>query len=149
MKIVIASDHAGFQLKQAILHFLSDENINYEDLGVAEPSSVDYPDFAAAVAESVSDGKADAGILVCGTGLGMSITANKFKGVRAVTIGDVYSARMAKEHNNANVISLGGRTLDPPKAARLVKAWLKASYRGGRHQDRLNKISEIEKKNFK
>jgi RpiB/LacA/LacB family sugar-phosphate isomerase len=115
MKIVIASDHAGFQLKQAILHFLNSENITYDDLGVAEPTSVDYPDFAAAVAEAVSGGKADGGILVCGTGLGMTITANKFKGVRAATVGDVYSARMAKEHNNANVIALGGRTLDPQR----------------------------------
>lgn len=149
MKIVIASDHAGFQLKQSILRLLLKENITYDDLGVDEPKSVDYPDFAAAVGEAVSTGKADAGILVCGTGLGMTITANKFKGVRAVTVGDVYSARMAKEHNNANVIALGGRTLDPAKAARLVRAWLKAPFRNGRHQDRLNKIAEIEKKNFR
>ena len=149
MKIVIASDHAGFQLKQAILNLLIQENIPYDDLGVDAPRSVDYPDFASAVGEAVSKGTADAGILVCGTGLGMTITANKFKGVRAVTVGDVYSARMAKEHNNANVIALGGRTLDPAKAARLVKAWLKAPFRGGRHGDRLSKIEEIEKKNFK
>ncbi|MFO1518426.1 MAG: ribose 5-phosphate isomerase B [bacterium] len=149
MKIAIASDHAGFPLKQALLRFFTQEKIQFQDLGVDEVKSVDYPDFAALVSEAVSSGKVDSGILVCGTGLGMSIAANKFKGIRAVTVGDVYSARMAKEHNDANVLSLGARTLDPSKAVRLVKAWLKASYKGGRHQNRLDKITEIENKNLK
>lgn len=149
MKIVIASDHAGLSLKQSILHFLDQQKILVKDLGVTTHESVDYPDYAAAVAETVSSGKADAGILVCGTGLGMTITANKFKGVRAAAVSDVYSARMAKEHNNANVIALGGRTLDAAKAVRLVKTWFEAKFAGGRHQKRLDKISEIEKKNLK
>jgi ribose 5-phosphate isomerase B len=149
MKIAIASDHAGFQLKQSLLDFLLQEKIPVEDLGVNTQESVDYPDYASRVAEAVSSGKAAGGILVCGTGLGMVITANKFKGVRAVPVSDVYSARMAKEHNDANVIALGGRTMDSPKAVRLVKAWLKARFKGGRHQERLDKIAEIEKKHFK
>jgi ribose 5-phosphate isomerase B len=149
MKIAIASDHAGFQLKQLLLDYLLHEKIPVEDLGVNTQESVDYPDYASRVAEAVSSGKATGGILVCGTGLGMIITANKFKGVRAAPISDVYSARMAKEHNDANVIALGGRTMDPPKAVRLVKAWLKARFKGGRHQDRLDKIAEIERKHFK
>ncbi len=149
MKIVVASDHAGFSLKKSILDFLSQEKITYQDLGVKEATSVDYPDFASLVAQAVSTHQADAGILVCGTGLGMTITANKFKGVRAVVFTDIYSARMAKEHNDANVIALGARTLDAPKAIRLLKAWLQSSYKNGRHQKRLDKIAEIEKKNFK
>src|SRR4030095_16946255 len=149
MKIAIASDHAGFSLKQSLLDFLKKEKVAIEDLGVNTQDSVDYPDYAARVADAVSSGKAQGGILVCGPGLGMIITANKFKGVRAAPVGDVYSARMAKEHNDANVIALGGRTLDASKAIRLVKAWLNAKFKGGRHQERLNKIVEIERKHFK
>lgn len=149
MKIVIASDHGGYQLKQAILRFLSEEKIVFEDFGINSAESADYPDYAVKVAKAVSIGEADAGILVCGTGLGMTITANKFKGVRAALITDIYLARMAKEHNNANVIALGGRMIDPVKAIRLLKIWLKTPFRGERHQKRLDKIKEIEKENFK
>lgn len=149
MKIVIASDHAGFPLKEKITEFLSKEKISFEDLGIQKNHSVDYPDYAEKVAEAVSSQKADAGILLCGTGLGMSITANKFKGVRAVTVSDLYSARMAKEHNNANVLALGGRVLDPAKAIRLVKTWLRTPYKAERHQKRLDKISALEEKNLK
>lgn len=149
MKIVIASDHAGFPLKEKIKEYLFQEKINVDDLGVKDISSVDYPDYASQVAEAVSTEKADAGILVCGTGLGMSITANKFKGVRAVAVSDLYSARMAKEHNNANVLALGGRVLDVSKALKLVKTWLQTTYKIERHQKRLDKITALEKKNFK
>ncbi len=149
MKIVIASDHAGFPLKEKIKEYLSQEKINVEDFGAKDVSSVDYPDYASKVAEAVSLEKADAGILVCGTGLGMSITANKFKGVRAVTVSDLYSARMAKEHNNANILALGGRVLDASKALRLVKTWLRTPYKIQRHQKRLDKITALEQKNFK
>lgn len=149
MKIVIASDHAGFPLKEKIKEYLSQEKVNVEDYGVQNLQSVDYPDYASKVAEAVSSQKADAGILVCGTGLGMSITANKFKGVRAVTVSDLYSARMAKEHNNANVLALGGRVLDVPKALRLVKTWLRTPYKSDRHQKRLDKIAALEQKNLK
>ncbi len=149
MKIVIASDHAGFPLKKSITEFLSKEKIKVEDLGIDHPESVDYPDYAAKVAQAVSQKKADAGILICGTGLGMSISANKFKGVRAVAVSDLYSARMAKEHNDANVLALGGRVLDSHKALRLVKVWLNSKFKGNRHQQRLDKISDLENKNLK
>ncbi len=149
MKIVIASDHGGYQLKQAILRFLSEEKIAFEDFGINSAESADYPDYAVKVAKAVSVGEVDAGILVCGTGLGMTITANKFKGVRAALITDIYLARMAKEHNNANVIALGGRMIDAVKAIRLLKIWLKTPFQGERHQKRLDKIKEIEKENFK
>ncbi len=149
MKIVIASDHGGYQLKQAILRFLAEEKITFEDFGINSAEPADYPDYAVKVAKAVSSGEANAGILVCGTGLGMTITANKFKGVRAALITDTYLARMAKEHNNANVIALGGRMTDSTKAIRLLKIWLKTPFQGERHQKRLNKIQEIEKENFK
>lgn len=149
MKIVIASDHGGYQLKQAILRFLAEEKIVFEDFGINSAESADYPDYAVKVAKAVATGEADAGILVCGTGLGMTITANKFKGIRAALITDIHLARMAKEHNNANVIALGGRTTDIAKAIRLLKIWLKTPFQGERHQKRLDKIKEIEKENFK
>jgi len=149
MKIVIASDHAGFPLKEKITEYLSQAKISFEDFGVHANASVDYPDYASQVAEAVSTQKADAGILVCGTGLGMSIAANKFKGVRSVAVSDLYSARMAKEHNNANVLALGARVMDAAKALRLVKTWLKTPYKGDRHQKRLDKIAALEAKNLK
>lgn len=149
MKIVIAADHGGYQLKQAILSFLSQEKISFEDFGINNSDPVDYPNYAVRVAEAVSSKRADAGILLCGTGLGMTIVANKFQGVRAVLITDPYLARMAKEHNNANVIALGGRMMDVDKAVRLIKIWLESSFQGERHQKRLDQITEIEKKNFR
>ncbi|MFO1464808.1 MAG: ribose 5-phosphate isomerase B [bacterium] len=149
MKLAIASDHGGYQLKNSILQLLSSRKIEYVDLGVANGDSVDYPDYAAQVAERVASGQVDGGILVCGTGIGMAITANKFKGVRAAVVTDPYTAQMSKEHNNANVIAVGGRVVDETKAMETVKAWLDAEYQAGRHARRLEKIAEIEKKNFK
>ncbi len=149
MKLAIASDHGGYQLKNSILQLLSSRKIEYVDLGVANGDSVDYPDYAAQVAERVAAGQVDGGILVCGTGIGMAITANKFKGVRAAVVTDPYTAQMSKEHNNANVIAVGGRVVDETKAMETVKAWLDAEYQAGRHARRLEKIAEIEKKNFK
>lgn len=148
MKIAIASDHAGFPLKEKIIEFLSQEKITFEDFGPQSTASVDYPDYASKVAEAVSLQEVDAGILVCGTGLGMSITANKFKGVRAVAVSDLYSARMAKEHNNANILALGARVLDADKALRLLKIWMNSKFET-RHQKRIDKISALEEKNFK
>ena len=144
MKIAIATDHGGFHLKKSIVEFLRKEQITVEDFGPMSAERVDYPDFAFKVVESVSSGEAQGGILICGTGLGMAIAANKARGIRAVTVDHVYAAQMAKEHNNANVITFGGRMLDAPKAVRLVKAWLRAKFQGARHQLRLNKISEKE-----
>jgi len=149
MKLAIASDHGGFKLKKAILNFLSTKNIDFLDLGVGDENSVDYPDFAADVASRVSRGEVQGGILVCGTGIGMAITANKFKGVRAAVVTDEYTAKMSKEHNNANVIAVGGRVLEETAAIRTVQAWLEAQYQGGRHDRRLNKIKDIEEKHFK
>ena len=149
MKLVIASDHGGYILKDALVKHLRSKNVECEDLGVSSEDSVDYPDFAEDVAARVSSGKADRGILVCGTGIGMAITANKFKGVRAAVVTDEYTARMSMEHNDANIIALGGRVLDEKTAIGMVDAWLDTQFAGGRHERRLKKIEQIEAKNFK
>lgn len=145
--IVIGSDHGGVEMKDDLIRYLKRRGVETEDAGTNGSDSVDYPVFGQKVAEMVvADEKAEAGILICGTGIGMSIAANKVPGIRAALVTDVFMARMAKEHNNANILVLGGRVLDSQKACDLVGAWLDAVYEGGRHQDRLNKISEIEKK---
>ena len=149
MKLAIASDHGGFHLKNAILKFLKSRKIEYVDLGVASEDSVDYPDYASKVAGQLAKGEVDGGILVCGTGIGMAITANKFKGIRAAVVTDSYTAKMSKEHNNANVIALGGRVLDEAKATEAVRTWLDSKFEAGRHERRLQKIAEIEAKNLK
>jgi ribose 5-phosphate isomerase B len=147
MKIALGSDHGGYSLKQSLIPFLQERDIQVADAGTNNSEdSVDYPDFAERVALLVSHGEADSGILVCGTGIGISIAANKFPGIRAALVTDVFMARMAREHNNANVLVLGGRVLDEQKARDLVGAWLDAAFEGGRHQGRLDKIAEIEKK---
>jgi ribose 5-phosphate isomerase B len=147
MKIALGSDHGGYSLKQSLIPFLQERDIQVADAGTNNSEdSVDYPDFAERVALLVSHGEADAGILVCGTGIGISIAANKVPGIRAALVTDVFMARMAKEHNNANVLVLGGRVLDEQKACDLVGAWLDAAFEGGRHQGRLDKITELEKK---
>ena len=144
MKLVIASDHAGFFLKNTLKDFLLQKKIDCTDLGPFNVDSVDYPDYARLLSEKVQQGVADAGVLVCGTGIGISIAANKMKGIRAAVVSDLFSARMAKEHNNANVLALGARVLDEEKAKRVLWAWIKARYAGGRHQQRLDKIKELE-----
>lgn len=145
--IVIGSDHGGLNLKEAIISFLKDgRNIQVTDVGTDNGDSVDYPRFGLKVAEMVASGSAERGILVCGTGIGMSITANKVPGIRAALATDVFMARMSKEHNNANILVLGGRVISEKKAIDIVVAWLDASFEGGRHQGRLNQIVEIEKK---
>ncbi|MDX1386684.1 MAG: ribose 5-phosphate isomerase B [bacterium] len=149
MKLAIASDHGGFPLKAAILDLLKSKNIDYTDLGTTDETSVDYPDFAVEVAKRVSSGEVDGGILVCGTGIGMAITANKFKGVRAAVITDEFTARMSREHNDANVVALGGRVLDKESGLAAIRAWLEAEYEGGRHNRRLEKIRDLEREHFK
>lgn len=141
---VIGSDHGGLALKEAIKSYLSGRGIEVSDLGTDNSASVDYPDYGLRVAHSVSRGEAEGGILVCGTGIGMSIVANKFPRVRAALVNDEFTARMAKEHNDANILVLGGRVLDDDKALRLVGTWLDAHFEGGRHQQRLDKIAQIE-----
>lgn len=118
-------------------------------MGTTSEESVDYPDYAARVAELVSSGKVDIGILACGTGIGMSIVANKFKNVRAAVVSDESTAKMAKEHNNANILCLGGRVQTPEEAKRLVGIWLETPFAGDRHQRRLDKIRSLESKNFR
>ncbi len=144
--IVIGSDHGGLNLKTALKSYLTRRGIQFSDAGTDTDASVDYPAFGLKVAEAVAGGTVESGILICGTGIGMSVAANKVPGIRAALVTDVFMARMAKEHNNANILVLGGRVLDEQKACDLVGAWLDASFEGGRHQGRLDMISEIEKK---
>lgn len=143
--IVIGSDHGGVALKDAIKEYLESRSVPVEDVGTNGGESVDYPDYGMVVASKVSTGAADKGILVCGTGIGMSIVANKLPRVRAALVHDPFTAQMAKEHNDANVLVLGGRILDASKACEMVGIWLDTAFEGGRHQGRLDKIAELEK----
>jgi ribose 5-phosphate isomerase B len=143
--IVLGCDHGGLALKEAVKELLKKRGIDFEDCGTDNGDSVDYPDFGEKVARRVSAGGAEKGILFCGTGIGMSIVANKFPRVRAALVTDDFMARMAKEHNNANILVLGGRVLDVEKAKQMVAVWLDAAFEGGRHQGRLNKIEILER----
>ncbi len=142
--LVIGSDHGGLELKQAVVALLQQRRVECTDLGTDGSDSVDYPDFAAKVASAVSTGKADLGILICGTGIGMSITANKYAGVRAALVHDEFTAQMAREHNNANILVMGGRILTPEQGCKLVEVWLDTEFAAGRHLNRLNKIMALE-----
>ncbi len=142
--IVLGSDHGGLSLKETVKELLKKRSIPFEDCGTDNGDSVDYPDFGEKVARKVSSGAAEKGVLFCGTGIGMSIVANKFPHVRAALVTDAFMARMAKEHNNANILVLGGRVLDAEKAKRMVAVWLDATFEGGRHQGRLDKIALLE-----
>lgn len=144
MRMVIGSDHGGLELKRVVMAALAARGVTVEDCGTDNGDSVDYPDFAVKVASAVARGEVERGILICGTGIGMSIVANKFPGVRAALATDVFMAQMAMEHNNANILVLGGRVLDDAVAVRMVSAWLDSRYEGGRHQLRLDKIAEVE-----
>jgi len=144
--IVIGSDHGGLNLKTALHSYLTRRGFSVRDAGTDSKASVDYPDFGQKVAEMVVEGEAELGILICGTGIGMSIAANKIPGIRAALVTDVFMARMAKAHNNANILVLGGRVLDEQSACELVGAWLDSTFEGGRHQGRLNKITALEQK---
>ena len=142
--IAVGSDHGGLALKEAVKSALAARGLEVDDFGTDNGDSVDYPDFAEKVAGAVSRGEVELGILVCGTGIGMSIVANKYPGVRAALVTDVFMAQMAKEHNNANVLVLGGRVLDESLAVNMVNVWLDSVYEAGRHQRRLDKISRLE-----
>ena len=144
--IVVGSDHGGLDLKTTLSRYLAEREILVLDAGTDNDASVDYPEFGLKVAEMVASGASECGILVCGTGIGMSIAANKVPGIRAALVTDVFMARMAKEHNNANVLVLGGRVLDDQTACEIVGTWLDATFEGGRHQGRLDKITQIENK---
>lgn len=144
MKIALGSDHGGFQLKETIKEWLLEKGYYVEDKGAYNEQSCDYPDYGKAVAIDVACGKADKGILVCGTGIGMSISANKVKGIRAAACGDTFSARMTRLHNDANILSLGQRVIGPGLALDIVEIWLNTKFEGGRHQNRIDKMMAIE-----
>lgn len=144
MKIGIGSDHGGFELKEVVKEYLSKEGIEFIDYGVDSKVSVDYPVYAKKVADAVVSKEVDRGIVICGTGIGISIAANKVKGIRCALCGDTYSARMSREHNNANMLALGGRVLGVDLALEILSVWLKGEFQGGRHEIRVNKISEIQ-----
>jgi ribose 5-phosphate isomerase B len=144
MKIAVASDHAGYELKAAVVEFLQAEGEEPIDLGPFNSDSVDYPDFAASVAGKVSRREVEGGILVCGSGLGMSIVANRFPGVRATLVNDLYNAKMSREHTDSNLLVLGARITARGLAEEIIRVWLKTEFAGGRHSSRLEKIVQIE-----
>lgn len=144
MKISIGADHRGYPLKQQLVPWLKSEGYEVADEGATTTESVDYPDYAAKVAEKVSHGEADRGILVCATGVGMCITANKVHGVRATTCGDEDVARLSRQHNDVNVLCLSGDRLDEPAVRRIVLTWLETEFEGGRHARRVEKIGDLE-----
>ena len=145
MRIALGADHAGVALKQDIKRQLDERGIAYTDFGTDSPESVDYPDYAIAVGEAVASGGYDRGILFCGSGIGMAIAANKIPGVRAAAVFDAPSARLSREHNDANVLSLGERVTPADQARHIVDAFLDTPFAGGRHQRRVDKIAAIEK----
>jgi len=149
MKIAIGCDHGGFNLKGAVIKHLQEKNIEVKDFGTYSEESCDYPDFGVKVAEEVVQGNYDFGIVICGTGIGISISANKVPGARAALCHDTFSARSTREHNNANILALGERVIGVGLALDIVDAFLNGNFQGGRHERRVSKISEIEKKYFK
>ncbi|HLA49713.1 MAG TPA: ribose 5-phosphate isomerase B [Thermodesulfovibrionia bacterium] len=146
MRAAIGCDHAGIGLKNEVLPILEELAIEWKNFGTDSKESVDYPDFGERVAEEISKGNFDRGILICGTGIGMSIVANKFPGIRAALCNDAYSAKMSRLHNDANVLILPGRVIDNEVAKIIVKIWFSTPFEGGRHQRRLDKIKAIEAK---
>ena len=148
-QIGLACDHGGFELKEELKPFLKSLGIDPVDFGTFNEDSVDYPDFGIRVAEKISKGQLEKGILICGTGIGMSIVANKFRGVRAALVNDLYSSRFSREHTDANVLVLGGRIVGKELAKEIVRTWLEVPFAGGRHQKRLEKIQALEMEKFK
>lgn len=145
MKVLLGSDHAGFYLKEDLKVFIQSLGHEVEDYGVYTDESSDYPDVALRVAEDVVKGKGERGILVCGTGVGMSIAANKVRGIRAALCHDVFSARASREHNNANILTMGERVIGKGLAREIVKVWLETDFQGGRHARRVEKIERYER----
>lgn len=144
MRVILGSDHGGIHLKQELKSLLEEMGISYTDEGCNCTDSVDYPDYAAPVAHKVAAGEYDLGILVCGTGIGMSIAANKVKGIRCAVVSDEFSARMSREHNNANILALGERVVGPDLAKSIVRTWLTTEFAGDRHARRVDKIAQLE-----
>jgi ribose 5-phosphate isomerase B len=147
--IAIGSDHAGYDLKIKIRNFIQEKGYDVLDLGTCACNSVDYPDYGLAVAEAVKDRQCEEGIIVCGTGLGISMAANKVPGIRAAVCTNEYMAKMSREHNDANILALGSRVVGEDLAISIVKVWLESEFQEGKHKIRVDKISEIEKKYLK
>ncbi|MGE8081808.1 ribose 5-phosphate isomerase B [Peribacillus loiseleuriae] len=144
MKVAIASDHGGVNIRQEIINLMKEMNIEYVDLGCECSTSVDYPDYAVPVAEKVANGEVDRGILICGTGIGMSIAANKVKGIRCALVHDLFSAKVTREHNDTNMLAMGERVIGPGLARAIAEIWLTTPFEGGRHENRVCKITEYE-----
>lgn len=145
MKVALGADHAGYEEKERLKPVLKELGVEFEDFGAVSTDSVDYPDFAAKVARKVADGEFEQGLLVCGSGTGMAIAANKVHGVRAAVAWNEETARLAREHNDANVLALGARTTPENEIPKIVRAWFETKFAGGRHQQRVEKIRELEK----
>ena len=143
-KIIIGSDHAAFQMKELVKAFLSEKGLDVADQGPQNTESVDYPDFGVKVAASVAAGEYERGILMCGTGIGMSMVANRFPHVRAALCGDVFSAAMSRQHNDSNILVMGGRMIGDVLALEIVKVWLETPFDGGRHRQRIDKFDQID-----
>ncbi|TKC17129.1 ribose 5-phosphate isomerase B [Robertmurraya kyonggiensis] len=146
MKVAIASDHGGINIREEIKSLMDELGIQYEDFGCECEGSVDYPDYALPVAEKVAAGEFDRGILICGTGIGMSIAANKVKGIRCALVHDVFSAKATRQHNDTNMLAMGERVIGPGLAREIATTWLSTEYEGGRHANRVGKITDYESK---
>ncbi len=142
--IVIASDHAGYEMKENIISFLLQEGYEVKDLGPPNTDRVDYPDYGISLARSVSEGKFKRGVVICGTGIGMSIVVNRFPGIRGTLCSDLYTAKLCREHNDSNILVMGGRVIGFGLAQEILKTWLNTPFEGGRHQYRLDKINDID-----
>lgn len=146
MKVILTADHAGVSIRKEVIDLLEEMNIEYVDTGCKGSDSVDYPDFALPAAERVAAGEFDRGILICGTGIGMSIAANKVKGIRCALTHDVYSAKLTRQHNDTNMLAIGERVIGPGLAREIVKTWLETDFDGGRHANRIAKVTAYEEK---
>ena len=143
-KIAIASDHGGFDLKETVIAHLLNDGWEMDDLGPSNEDSVDYPDYGIKLAGVIANKKVELGIVICGTGVGMSIVVNRFPGIRGTLCSDIYTAKMCREHNDSNILIMGGRVIGKGLASEIVDTWLNTAFEGGRHQRRLDKINEID-----
>ena len=143
-KIAIASDHGGFELKETVIAHLLSDGWEIDDLGPSNESSVDYPDYGIKLAEIITNKKVERGIIICGTGVGMSIVVNRFSGIRGTLCSDIYTAKMCRKHNDSNILIMGGRVIGKGLASEIVDTWLNTAFEGGRHQRRIDKINKID-----
>lgn len=148
MKVALASDHGGIHIREEIRNLLEEMGIEYQDFGCDCETSVDYPDYALPVAKKVASGEFDRGILICGTGIGMSIAANKVKGIRCALAHDVFSAKATRQHNDTNILAMGERVIGPGLALEIAKVWLTTEFEGGRHSRRIEKVTNYEEQNL-